>query len=528
MSQKTDILIIGSGIAGLSLALKAAQKYNVLIITKKEAMESNTRYAQGGIASVMAQTDNFEAHIHDTFVAGAKLGDMKVIEKIVLSGPERIAELLKLGVRFSKNHHNTFDLGMEGGHSARRILHAGDITGLELEKRLVQNAQKHPRIKFLEHHIAIDLIVDRHLRKKQNSKFCYGAYVLDRRDNTILTVLARATILATGGAGKVYLYTSNPDVATGDGIAMAYRAGCSVANLEFVQFHPTCLYHPRAKSFLLSEALRGEGGKLKLMDGSPFMQNYHHKGELAPRDIVARAIDHELKKRGDDSVLLDMTHHSRDFLKSRFPNIYKTCRQFDYDMAKCPIPVVPAAHYFCGGIKIDLRGRSDLNNLYAIGEVSCSGLHGANRLASNSLLEGLAYAEFVWQDLCQRRDLDSIDHRFVRNWNVLDATNSDEMVVITQNWDEIRRFMWNYVGIVRSTKRLERALRRIHLLSEEIREYYWNFKLNADLIELRNIAQVAELTILCALKRKESIGLHYNINFPKSASNPKRFNVIRK
>lgn len=528
MALKTDILILGSGIAGLSLALKAAQKFNVLVVTKKEAMESNTRYAQGGIASVMANTDNFDSHIRDTFIAGARLGDLKVIKKVVCEGPRRIEELLQLGVRFSKNHHKDFDLGMEGGHSARRVLHAGDITGLELEKRLLARAKRHPRIKILEQHIAVDLIVNRHLRQKAKSELCYGAYVLERGSNRIHTVLARATVLATGGAGKVYLYTSNPDIATGDGIAMAYRAGCRVANLEFVQFHPTCLYHPRAKSFLISEALRGEGGKLLLANGQRFMQNYHPRAELAPRDIVARAIDAELKRRGDDSVFLDMTQHTRAFLKKRFPNIYQTCRDFGYDMSRQPIPVVPAAHYFCGGVKVDLRGRTDISNLYAIGEVSCTGLHGANRLASNSLLEGLAYADFVAKDLAGRHDLDKISHRFVRNWNIFDATNSDEMVVVTQNWDEIRRFMWNYVGIVRSSKRLERALRRIQLLSEEIREYYWNFKLSPDLVELRNIALVAELTIRSALKRRESVGLHYNINFPKPAKRPLRFNVIGK
>ena len=529
-APKTDILILGSGIAGLSLALKAAQNFRVMVVTKAEALESNTRYAQGGIASVMHKTDDFENHIQDTFLAGSKLGDLKVIKKVISSGPERIFELLKLGIQFSKKgkHHYDFDLGMEGGHSFRRILHSGDITGFELETKLLRTAKKHRRIQIKEHHIAIDLIVNRNLERKSQINNCYGAYILNKKTNKISTITAKATVLATGGAGKVYLYTSNPDVATGDGIAMAYRAGCEIANLEFVQFHPTCLYHPRAKSFLISEALRGEGGKLKLLDKTEFMKRYNKRAELAPRDVVARAIDYELKKRGDDSVLLDMTRKSKTFLKKRFPNIYKTCLNFGFNLATEPIPVVPAAHDFCGGVKVNLKGQTNLHNLYAIGEASCTGLHGANRLASNSLLEGLAFSEFVFQDLQKRKDLNKLDYKQVRDWNIFNATDSDERVVITQNWDEIRRFMWNYVGIVRSEKRLQRALKRIQLLREEIKDYYWNFKLNPDLIELRNIALVAELTIRSALNRKESIGLHYNIDYPQKKKKSLKFNIIKK
>lgn len=528
MQLRTELLVIGSGISGLSLALKAANFMDVTVVTKREAMESNTRYAQGGIASVMHGPDDFDSHVRDTFIAGAELGDIDVIEDVVSAGPKLIEELLRCGVRFSKRNKSEFDLAIEGGHSQRRVLHAADLTGFEIEKKLHDKAARHPRIRVLEHHVAVDLLTDRNLKAKTGERVCYGAYVFNRKNAAIMTLRSRATVLASGGAGKVYLYTTNPDIATGDGIAMAYRAGCEIANLEFVQFHPTCLYDARAKSFLISEALRGEGGKLKLMNGEPFMQRYHPKKELAPRDIVARAIDYELKKRGDTYVTLDMTHHPREFLRKRFPNIYRTCRGFGYDMAKEPLPVVPAAHYFCGGVKVDRRGRTTLGNLYAIGETSCTGLHGANRLASNSLLEGIAYAEFVAKDLAKRADLRDFDQAKVRDWNAFDAVHSDEAVVISQNWDEIRRLMWNYVGIVRSDKRLMRAQRRIQLLREEIKEYYWNFKLSADLVELRNIATVAELTIKSALKRRESIGLHYNIDHPGRSARSVRFNVIKK
>lgn len=526
--MKTDILIIGSGIAGLSLALKLAQDHQVTIVTKKNALETNTRYAQGGIASVVAQIDNFDAHIHDTMEAGAQICDQKTVEKVICSGPKLIDELLHLGVHFSKDRRHDFDLGMEGGHSQRRVLHSKDITGLEIETKLLQKAKKHSRIQILEHHIAIDLIGNRHLKRRKKQDRCYGAYVLNSKTGKIKTIPSKLTVLATGGAGKTYLYTSNPDIATGDGIAMAYRAGCRVANLEFVQFHPTCLHHPRAKSFLLSEALRGEGGKLRLMNGKSFMPAYHKLKELAPRDVVARAIDYELKKHGHKYATLDMSHQSRDYLKERFPTIYKTCRQFGFDMAKEPIPVVPAAHYFCGGVKVDLKGATDLHGLYAIGEVSCTGLHGANRLASNSLLEGLAFADFVYKDITKSLVWKKETTPNIKAWDIGKATDADELVVITQNWDEIRRMMWNFVGIVRSHKRLLRAQRRIDILLEEIKEYYWDFKLTPDLIELRNICRTADLIIKLALKRKESIGLHYTIDHPKPARKPVRYNMIRK
>ena len=442
MNLKTDIVIIGTGIAGLSLALKAANDFDVILVTKTDAEESNTRYAQGGIASVIASKDNFDSHIKDTLQAGANLNDQKAVEKIVCAGPRLIDELLQIGVKFSRKSQKEFDLGIEGGHSKRRVLHARDLTGYEIITKLLNQVQKHPRIKVLEHHTAVDLICQRHLKKRVQRGLCYGVYVLNNKTLKVITIKSRATVLATGGAGKTYLYTSNPDIASGDGIAMAYRADCRIANLEFVQFHPTCLHHAKAKSFLISEALRGEGGKLKLTNGKRFMSRYHKRAELAPRDIVARAIDNELKRRGDYYVHLDTTHLSRDFLKKRFPNIYKTCRKFGYDIAKEPIPVVPAAHYFCGGVVVDLRGRTDITNLYAIGEVSCSGMHGANRLASNSLLEGISFADFVYQDLTKRKDLDLVTRIAVKQWDPGKATDSDEMVVISHNWDEIRRLMW--------------------------------------------------------------------------------------
>lgn len=525
--MKTDLLIIGSGIAGLSLALKASTFMNVVIVTKSESMESNTRYAQGGIASVISKSDEIDYHIQDTLNAGSHLSDPKIVSKVIESGPRIIQELLDWGVKFSKNEKEDFDLGMEGGHSHRRVLHAQDITGFELQKKLLKKAKACSKIKFLEHHMAVDVIVDRNLRKKQKANLCYGAYILNRKTNRVKTLLANSVVLATGGAGKTYLYTSNPDIATGDGIGMAYRAGCQISNLEFVQFHPTCLYHPLAKSFLISEALRGEGAKLILQNGDTFTKKYHPQKELAPRDVVARAIDYELKKRGDKFVYLDITHKSKAYLQKRFPAIYQTCFRYGFDLSKQPIPVVPAAHYFCGGVKVNAHGRTNVSNLYAIGEVSCTGLHGANRLASNSLLEGAAFADYVYKDLLKRKDLKDIDHQFVRDWDTGKAIDSDEMVVITQNWEEIRQLMWNYVGIVRSTKRLIRAQRRIQLLLDEIKEYYWDFKLNTDLLELRNIARVADLTIQSALKRKESIGLHYNLDFPQSKKSTKRYTHIK-
>ena len=513
---QSDYLVIGSGIAGLSLAIKLSESGTVSVVSKRDYLAGSTSYAQGGIASVFSPDDSLEQHIQDTLRAGAGLCHEDVVRQVVQEGPDRIKELIDWGMVFTRDEHDDrhpFELGLEGGHSQRRILHAGDYTGSEIAKTLLKNAQAHPKIKFYEYHIAIDLITTEELGGNEPHA-CLGAYVLDIRKQQIITFLGRrATFLATGGAGKVYLYTSNPDVATGDGMAMAYRAGATMSNLEFVQFHPTCLYHPQAKSFLISEAVRGEGGILRLMDGTPFMEQYHEDKELAPRDVVARAIDVELKRRGDPYVYLDVRHKGSDFLQKRFPMIYQECLKYGIDITRDMIPVVPAAHYFCGGIRTDDVGRTSIAQLWAIGEVACTGLHGANRLASNSLLEGLVFAHRAYLQL-QKEPAPPMQVRAVPPWNSGNARNIDEQVVITQNWDEIRQLMWNYVGIVRSDKRLERAYRRIQLLQQEIHEYYWDFHLTSDLIELRNIATVAEMVIRCAMIRKESRGLHYNIDHP--------------
>ncbi len=530
-SFKTDFLIIGSGIAGLTFALKTAQFGNVALITKKGIMDSNTFQAQGGIASVFGKPDSFELHIQDTLASGDGLCNRDVVEMVVKNGPDRIRELIDLGVHFNfKKGGSSFsqssgiepdlDLGREGGHSQKRIVHAYDMTGKEVESVLVEHVKNNPRIQLFENHIAIDLItistrMKRGLITTTHEDYCCGAYVLDRKTNQVKTFCAKITLLATGGAGKVYLYTSNPDIATGDGIAMAYRAGATVANLEFVQFHPTCLYHPEAKNFLISEALRGEGAILLDAWGNPFMEKYDDKKDLACRDVVARAIDTELKKSGTDSVFLDISHKNSGFIKERFPNLYEKCLSFGFDMTKEPIPVVPAAHYMCGGIATDMYGKTDLHRLYAVGETACTGLHGANRLASNSLIEALVYSHVAAQQAA--RDIETLDFSLTPDppaWDEVGTTDSDEVIMVSQNWDEIRRFMWNYVGIVRSNKRLERAKRRIEIIQQEIRDYYWDFKVSADLIELRNIAMVAELIIKCARHRKESRGLHYNLEFP--------------
>jgi len=532
MEIKTDFLVIGSGIAGLSFALKAAEFGSVALVTKKEIMESNTALAQGGIASVFDNLDSFDLHIQDTLDSGDGLCNKDVVEMVVKDGPARIRSLIELGVNFNlkenedKNHEESgdyvdLDLGREGGHSKNRIVHAQDMTGREVERVLATHAGNHKQIRLFENHIAIDLItcstrIKRGLITTTHEDYCCGAYVLDAKTKEVKTFCSRITVLATGGAGKVYLYTSNPDVATGDGIAMGYRAGATVANLEFVQFHPTCLYHPDAKNFLISEAVRGEGGILINSKGSPFMEKYDPRKDLACRDIVARAIDTELKKSGDDSVYLDISHKDSNFIKKRFPNLYEKCLFFGIDMTKEPIPVVPAAHYMCGGVVTDMAGRTDIQRLYAIGETACTGLHGANRLASNSLLEAMVYAHKAAEEAV--KESNTSDFKLMPDpplWDEVGTTDSDELIMVSHNWDEIRRLMWNYVGIVRSDKRLERARHRIENIQSEIRDYYWNFKVESDLIELRNIAMVAELIIKCAAHRKESRGLHYNIGYPK-------------
>jgi L-aspartate oxidase len=517
--MEADFLVIGSGLAGLTFALRAARHGSVIVLSKDCLPESATAYAQGGIASVWSEEDSFEAHVEDTLTAGAGLCHRDLVELVVRQGPERLRALIALGTNFSRNDHSEdpeYDLGREGGHSHRRILHASDATGREIMRALVAAVRAQPNIRVLEQHLAIDLLTDAALDPCGQTVSCWGAYVLQRETGHVLTIAARATVLATGGAGKVYLYTSNPDIATGDGIAMAYRAGVPIANMEFVQFHPTCLYHPQAKSFLISEALRGEGAILKRPDGTPFMRAYHSSAELAPRDIVARAIDHEMKVHGFEHVYLDISHQPRDFLIERFPTIYERCLGFGVDLTREPIPVVPAAHYCCGGAMTSADGATNIRRLYAAGEVAMTGLHGANRLASNSLLEALVLGHCAAEHASAVISADPSRPPALPPWNPGSATDSDESVVVAQNWDEIRRFMWNYVGIVRSNRRLARALQRITDLQAEIQQYYWDFIITGDLIELRNLALVAELIIVSAIKRKESRGLHYNLDYPQT------------
>jgi len=520
MEIKTDFLVLGSGIAGFSFAIKAAELGTVAIVTKKEKSESNTNYAQGGIAAVQDAADCFEYHIRDTLLCGAGLCKEDVVEFVVREGPERIKELIEWGVEFTKaipGSSTVYDLGREGGHSMRRVLHAKDLTGSEIERALNEKASTNTNIDIYENYLAVDLIMMSSLMDKDEGspERCLGAYVLDINRSEVHTFVAKYVVLATGGAGKVYLITTNPDIATADGIAMAYRAGARIANMEFIQFHPTCLYHPDAKSFLISEAVRGEGAILKLKSGETFMERYHPMKSLAPRDVVAKAIDNELKKSGDDFVLLDISHKDGEFIIGRFPNIYRKCLEFGIDMTREGIPVVPAAHYLCGGVVVNHHGETSIDGLFALGEVSCTGLHGANRLASNSLLEAIVFAHRAFLRISELLPEHRETSFTIPSWGQQEAIESDESIVVTNNWDEIRRCMWNYVGIVRSDKRLERAERRIDLISREIDEYYQKFFITKDLIELRNITTASMLIVQCAKMRKESRGLHYNIDYPE-------------
>jgi L-aspartate oxidase len=516
---ESDYLVIGGGIAGLVFAIKAAETGTVTVLTKAASNEANTAYAQGGIASVWSVDDSFESHIDDTLRAGAGLCNRHAVETIVRDGPEAVRELIALGTRFTRveeGAEDEYDLGREGGHSHRRVLHAQDLTGREIMRALGEAAAARRNIHVLENKIAVNLLVERGIaRDGASGARSWGAYVLDRASGTVDKFIARATLLATGGAGKVYLYTTNPDIASGDGVAMGYRAGAPVANMEFIQFHPTCLYHPAAKSFLISEALRGEGAILRLPDGTPFMKSYHPDGELAPRDVVARAIDSEMKRHGLDYVLLDISHRPADFVRGRFPNIFNRCLSFGFDLTRAPIPVVPAAHYMCGGLVTDLDARTALGQLYAAGETAMTGLHGANRLASNSLLEAAVMGRRA--AAAAREDATAAEERRPPDfpgWDPGRAMRNEERVLITQSWDEIRRLMWNYVGIVRSDARLARAMRRLQLIKQEVYGYYWDHLIDSDLIELRNLVEVAELVVRSATARKESRGLHYTIDYP--------------
>ncbi len=511
-----DVLVIGAGASGLSLALSLADKASVAVLAKSKLTEGATLYAQGGISAVVDEQDSTDSHIQDTLSTGAGLCDKNAVQFTIDRGKEAIDWLIENGVKFTThdNHQNKnpFHLTQEGGHSHRRVLHAADSTGREIEESLESQARKNRNIQLFEHHIVVDLITNKKLGLANNR--CLGAYVLDLNLDKVIVFRAKFIILATGGASKVYLYTSNPDVSTGDGIAIAWRAGCRVANMEFIQFHPTCFYHPKAKSFLISEAVRGEGGKLLLPDGTPFMNRFDPRGELAPRDIVARAIDHEMKRLGADHLLLDISYKSETFIKQHFPTIYSRLLTFGYDMTKQALPVVPAAHYTCGGVMTNLQGQTDIDGLYAVGEVAFTGLHGANRMASNSLLECIVFAFSAASHIREQLPLAKMP-AMLPEWDDSRVTNSDEEVVVSHNWDELRRFMWDYVGIVRSDKRLQRAQRRVEMLHNEITEYYSHFRITNDLLELRNLVQVADLIIQSAQSRKESRGLHYTLDYPK-------------
>jgi L-aspartate oxidase len=522
MRYEHDFLVLGSGIAGLSFAVQAARHGTVAVLAKRSRGEANTAYAQGGIAAVFAPQDSFEQHIRDTLIAGAGLCREEAVRVTVTEGPDRVRELIDLGADFTRDESTFgYHLTREGGHSQRRVVHAADLTGREVERAMLEAATR-AGVQFFEDHHAIDLILGSKLGLS-HERVC-GAYVLDTRRAQVHSFSAKAVLLATGGAGKCYLYTTNPDVATGDGMAMAHRAGAAIANLEFMQFHPTCLFHPQAKDFLISEALRGEGGILRNKAGEAFMQNYDPRRELAPRDVVARSIDSELKRTGDDCAFLDMTHLPKGFLLEHFPNIYATCMAFGIDMAVQPIPVVPAAHYTCGGVCTDLWGRTTLPGLLAAGEVACTGLHGANRLASNSLLEGMVFGHRA-AGIARGLAAEAPRPQPIPDWDPGRAVPPDEGVVVKQNWDEIRSLMWNYVGIVRTDKRLARAQRRLDNLVGEIQEYYWGYLVTRDLLELRNLADVARLMVVCAAERKESRGLHYTLTYP-GLSEPARDTVL--
>jgi L-aspartate oxidase len=525
MVHSFDFLVIGSGIAGLMYALEVAEHGKVCVLSKELPAEGSTLYAQGGVASVTSPLDSFSAHINDTIEAGAGLCDREIVELVVEDGPKRIEQLVKLGTKFDlSNLGKDYELAQEGGHSARRILHARDATGAEMHAAVFSQVVKHPNIQLLPHHIAIEFILSPKCELGKQREV-YGAYTLDLETNAIKTILAKVTMLATGGAGKAYLYTSNPDVATGDGIAMAYRAGAEIANMEFIQFHPTCLYHPEAKSFLITEAMRGEGAILTTIEGHRFMPEYDSRAELAPRDIVARAIDEQMKKLGHDHVLLDISHRDDAFIEDRFPNIVQRTKQLGFDICNRPIPVVPAAHYCCGGLLTNKHGKTSLGRLYAAGETACTGLHGANRLASNSLLEALVFAHRA-----ARHGIAHLEYcetpRGVKEWDSLDTVQSPEEVLVSHIWDEVRRLMWNLVGIVRSNKRLDLAKRRLERIHDDVREYYWSYQVTRDVIELRNITTVATLIVNCAQKRNESRGLHYNVDCDNYEKNDLAENTV--
>ena len=524
-----DFVVVGTGVSGLSFALEASKYGSVAVITKRASENSNTTWAQGGICCVADDEDSFESHIADTVDAGAGLCDHDIVKTIVESAPSAIEKMVNIGVQFDRNSSGRYELGKEGGHSQRRVLHSKDTTGKEISEKLIYSAKQSENIEIFEHHFAIDIITTEKLGVSGTNEVA-GIYVLNESTGEILTFRSDKVVLCTGGCGRVYLYTTNPNIATGDGLAMAYRAGAEISNMEFIQFHPTCLYHHELKNFLISEAVRGEGGKLIGKDGNEFMHKYDPRGSLAPRDIVARAIDHEIKKTGQPCVYVDIRHKSREYIEERFPNIYKTCLSVNIDPSIDPIPVVPAAHYQCGGVKTDVDGKTSINGLYAIGEVACTGLHGANRLASNSLLEGAVMAFRAVENINteNKKNRPKNKNLIIPDWTSGEAEDVDELVVIYHNWDEIRRLMGDYVSIVRTNKRLKRAATRLLNLRKEVQEFYWNFKICSELLELRNLVDTASLVVNCAQRRKESRGLHYTLDFPDTMDSKEAHNTITK